>query len=465
MNRLFQRLSASLPALGFFVALAACAADAEPRESTSNPTPWEILTSLPPAISGNPGAVNAETGNGLLQSFTRLSPDTGVKFGGIWLGDYNILMSGGAQPGTSSWNSLLIASMTIDAQKLVGWKGADFGIQFLQFNGENTNGQAGSVQGYNGLPGLPPFDRSELYQVWYRQKLLDDRLIIRVGRSVPTYDFNNVSRPVTTQEGALEIPSVSGLLYTPIFVNPTMLGALPGYYNPANGLTVTVTPTRNSYINYGFYDGNLANGVQTGLTAPQFNGYYFHILEAGLSWVVADKYPGQFGAGVWYQTGVLSGPGTIRQNGTDGFYLFGGQRVWGRSAEGDPAITRDKDGKSKVVIPTEKKGQNSSVSVFYQFGVNNSETLPVNQYFGGGVTGFGLVPNRPADSIGFGMAWSWLNPNIFNRSSELMFQTYYQAHLYGGAFFQPTLSYIPTPGASSSLSGAWAMTLRFTLLF
>ena len=38
-------------------------------------------------------------------------------------------------------------------------------------------------------------------------------------------------------------------------------------------------------------------------------------------------------------------------------------------------------------------------------GVINSETLPANQYFGAGVTGFGLVPNRPADSMGFGMAW------------------------------------------------------------
>jgi porin len=63
------------------------------------------------------------------------------------------------------------------------------------------------------------------------------------------------------------------------------------------------------------------------------------------------------------------------------------------------------------------------------------------------------------------MAWSWLNPNLFDRSSELMFQAYYQAHLYAGAFFQPAVSYIPTPGASPSLKGVWALTFRFTLLF
>jgi len=424
-----------------------------------DPTTSDILNMKRAPVSGNPGAVNFSTGDGFLQSLTPLKPGTGITFGGIWLSDYNILMSGGAQPGTSSWNSLLIASMQLDAEKLVGWKGADFGIQFLQFNGQDTNGQAGSVQGYNGLPGLPPLDRSELYQVWFRQKLFDI-LVVRVGRTVPTYDFNNVTRPAPTRDQELKIPAVSGLLYTPIFVNPTMLGAMPGYYNSADGVTLTLTPTRHTYLNYGFYDGNLANGVQTGLVGPQFNGYYFHIWEAGLDWVLGENYPGQFGAGMWYQTGQLNGPGDISENGTGGFYLFGGQRVWGREAA-QPVVS-DKCGKSKISPAGE---QDASVSVFYQFGVNNSETLPVNQYFGAGVTGFGLVPRRPSDSVGFGMAWSWLNPNLFDRSSELMFQGYYQAHIYGGAFFQPTFSYIPTPGASSSLGGAWAMTLRFTLLF
>ena len=419
---------------------------------------------VPLAISGNPGAVNAHTGNGFLQGLTGPSKDTGISYGGIWLSDYNILMSGGAQPGASSWNSLLIASVQINAEKLLKWKGADFGVQFLQFNGQNTDGQAGSVQGYNGLPGVPPLNRSELYQAWYRQKLFDDRLIIRVGRTVPTYDFNNVCRPVTTQEGDLEIPSLSGLLYTPIFVNPTMLGALPGYYNSADGVTVTITPTKNSYVNYGFYDGNLANGVQTGLVGPQFNGYWFNILETGVDWIIAKKYPGQFGIGTWYQTGLLTGPGTITQNGTSGLYFFGGQRIWGRSAQPETS-TPQGDGKAKVILPAFSKTQNASVSMFYQYGVNNSQTLPINKYFGAGFTGFGLIPNRPADSLGVGTAWSWLNPNIFNRSSELMFQGYYQAHLYGGAFLQPTLSYIPTPGASASLPAAWAFTMRFTLLF
>ncbi|MGA2053002.1 MAG: carbohydrate porin, partial [Opitutales bacterium] len=197
------------------------------------------------------------------------------------------------------------------------------------------------------------------------------------------------------------------------------------------------------------------------LVGPQFNTYYFNIAEVGTDWVIADKYPGQFGAGAWYQSGTLTAPHGVTQDGTSGFYLFGGQRIWGRDAA--PAVTRVVNGQPQIVTPTH--GQNASVSVFYQFGINDSKTLLVTDYVGAGLTGFGLIPGRPEDSIGGGLGQSWLNKNVFNRSSQLMLQTYYQAHIYGGLFLQPTLSYIPTPAASNTYSAAWAFTMRLTFLF
>src|SRR6202035_2896637 len=120
---------------------------------------------------------------------------------------------------------------------------------------------------------------------------------------------------------------------------------------------------------------NVALGVQTGLTGPHFNGYYFNILEAGVDWVAAGRYPGQFGAGLWYQTGVLHGPHGISENGTGGFYLFGGPRIWGRSTE-----TPAPDGKN--ALSASEGPQKASISTFVQFGLNNSDTLQVKEYFG-----------------------------------------------------------------------------------
>jgi porin len=312
----------------------------------------------------------------------------------------------------------------------------------LQFNGQPTNQQAGSVQGYNSLPGPEPLNRSELYQLWWRQEVFDGKLILRIGKVVPTNDFNNVLRPVPVQDQHLAIPAVSGLLYTPVFIDPTLLGGMPGYYNSAYGITTTFAPTRNIYLSYGIYDGNIAHGVQTGLTGPHFNGYYFNVWEAGAAWEV-DGLPRSFGIGGWRQTGLLSGPHNITENGASGFYLFGSQRFW----RARPTL------------------DNSGISGFTQFGVNNSETLPIDEYFGLGLTEFGLVPNRTNDSAGVGLAWSSLNHNIFQRSSELMFQAYYQAHITDGAYFEPALSYIPTPGANPHLEAAWALTLRAIYLF
>lgn len=400
-------------------------------------------------ISANPAAIQDHTGSGAVQRFLLRQfgghNDHGIKFGGLWLGDCNWLIAGGEKPGAFSCNSALVLDNHIDLQKLTGWwKGGTFGAEFLQLNASPTNQQAGTVQGYNSTPGSDPLTRSELYELWIRQELFRGKLIVRVGKVTPTRDFGNVLRPVPTQDAASFIPAVSGLLYTPVFKNPTLYGASPGFYNSASGVTLNLAPQKWWYINYGAYDGNLARGVQTGIRGPTFNGYYFQIGEAGLVWRLGPNHlPGQAGAGLWHQTGVLTGPPGIQEDGTNGVYTFGSQRLWFRDSDRD----------------------NSGLSAFFQVGHNGSSTLPINQFVGGGITGFGLVPARPNDSAGIGVAWSELNPNIFKRSSELMLQSYYQARVGNGIYIQPTLTYIPTPGASPSLNSAWAATLRLTLIF
>ena len=86
---------------------------------------------------------------------------------------------------------------------------------------------------------------------------------------------------------------MSGLLYSTVFVNGSILGALPGYYNSGNGVTVNFTPTSKFYVNLGAYEGNLARGVQTGINPPEFNGYYFNIGEIGTNWTIGEgHHPG-----------------------------------------------------------------------------------------------------------------------------------------------------------------------------
>jgi len=182
------------------------------------------------------------------------------------------------------------------------------------------------VLGYIGLASSEPFNRSELLEAWWRQELFDKHLVIRVGKSNPAIDFQDVMRPVTNPHAERVISTVTSLLYGPIFVLPTLYESLPAFYETAYGITSTWIPSERFYVSYGVYDGNKARGVATGLTGPEFNGYYFHIAEAGTNWLLgAEQKPGFFSVGGWRQTVVAYYYGDVDPGTADlGFYGFNG---------------------------------------------------------------------------------------------------------------------------------------------
>ena len=397
-------------------------------------------------IAGNPGAVDVEPGTGELGRLIGFGPDSGVRLGGVLVSNGNYLASGGNSPGAASFNNLFVTGLDADLDKLIHVPDAMVGAALLQFDGQPTNKQAGVVTGYNSLQGAHPLDRTEFYELWWRQSLFADTVVVRFGKLVPTNDFGNVVRPVPVQDPSLKIPAVSGLLYTPIFVNPTILGFLPGYYNSAYGVTATLAPSKSWYLSLGTYDGNGARGVQTGLeTLPTFNGYRFQIGEIGAAWLLGSQgLPGAFAVGGWDQTGKLTlkkyPMGFITQDGAQGVYMFASQRLCS-GAGGD------------------------GVSGFIQFGVNDSRTtLFATRYFGLGLTGFGLIPGRPGDSLGAGLAWSELNQNRRYRADETLLQAYYQILVKSAFYLEPALT-LSTPGERSASQPALAFTLQSTILF
>lgn len=414
-----------------------------PSQPANNTAPVETSS-----ISSNPAAVNVTTGSGALQRYLEkklgIKDNHGISIQGAWIGDTNKLFSGGvvdAQDSTS--NSVGLLDLSIDMEKFNGWKGGTFSTQFLQQNAENTNGQAGIIQGYNSLPDIPPYSRSELYALWYRQALFNDTLFLRVGKTITTLDFNNVVKPVPLSQGDPNIPAVTSLIYTPIFINPAVDGIMPGYTNSAYGFTATYTPVKAWYLSYGIYNGSLASGKQTGLTGPSFNSPYFQVGETGSAWRLGkNRLPGTMGVGLWHQAGLIRQE-PLTETGATGGYLFGSQRLWYRHPGYDI----------------------SGISGFYQYGISNSTVLPMRQSIGAGLTAFGLVANRDYDSIGAGFSLAWLNQRITDRKREIMFQIYYQAKVIKNVYLEPVLSYIPNPGQSISLNPAFAGTLRAIVLF
>jgi len=414
-------------------------------EEPTDPSNYQNKKSLDvdTSVSSNPGTVNMLTGTGALgQYLFKLKKTSPIRIGAVLLSDGDFTLSKNVLAKRLSGNNVLTVGLNFDTEKCSSWKGGMFCVNFLQFNGMDSNGRVGSIQGFDGMSVLPPFTRSQLYQIWFRQEFFDKKFVIRIGKTIPTLDFNNILKPVPVQDVSRQIPSVSSLLYTPIFINTVNIGVLPGYYNSAYGITSNIALTSNYYISAGAFDGNLAKGRQTGLEGPHFNGYYLYIAETGVSWSAgAEKKPGIIAIGGWYQTGLLSIPNVVKQQGAQGIYLFGSQRLWFRN----PGI------------------DNSGISCFWQLGLNNSKILPMTRFLGLGFTAFSLT--RPSDSFGMGLAWSKLNKNLFARNSEFMLQIYYQAHLFANTFLEPIFTYIPNPGSEANLPQTCIFSMQLINLF
>ncbi len=412
-------------------------------ELSADPTPPDRHLQRPSASSGNPAATNKSPGVGLLGRLVDLDA-LGVRLGGIWMGEVSGALVGGLHQGSWRGQNLLVADATLDLERLVGWPGALAGGELLTHGGTAASSLTGDVQGFDGLDGGPPLDRTELYELWLRQSLFDGRVVLRLGKQVPSYDFAVVA-------------DVTPLVFTPVFAMPTMLGRAPGYPDSATGISVFAYPTTDLYAGFGFYDGRLgAKGIPTGNRSPDLDGDYFFIGEAGATWSLGgSRLPGGFGAGGWGQTGRLERFDGSVQDGTSGFFALVKQHLW---AEPDAA------------------GQ--GLVAYLVLGLADPEVQLAEAYVGGGLSWTGPIPGRGADSIATGFAWSDLSgeaerhamptpplPPGRVRPSELILQTTYQLVVTRNLFLQPTLSWIPHPGQSSGIPNALALTLRMGILF
>ena len=391
-----------------------------------------------------------------------LPDEWGLKLGGYFINEFTWVASGGVDPGATFANLAFGIHASLDTQKALRLPGGTLGIEFLEYTGGAVNNAAGSVQMFTTMDGPPPRTRQELMQLWWIQRLFDDKLIFQIGKMNPPGTFGTVTNPVIASEPHLQDVDISNLLFTSLGLNPTLFGRLPGYYNTAYGAAVRLTPTKDFYISYGIFDASAMEGVQTGIEcAPSFDGYYLHIGELGYSWRVGeDKKPGRFGIGGWYQSGNVYTPALTMENNTTGYYLFANQRLWYLHPERD----------------------NAGLISYFQFGHTGSEAQAVTTYLGAGLTGVRLIPGRPADIISIGTAWSWLNstpgagaffyPDVpsasYNlRNTEFMFQAVYQTTFFfplGRGFWSLTpvvgYTFIPNPGQRPDLPAASVFSLR-----
>jgi porin len=439
----------------------------------------------PKSIPANPNAFSGLISSQILQKSLGLPLDAPLQVGGEAAFVGNRLTSGGLKTFTDSGERWFGFNADLDMERLFPFAsipGGELYSSMIQYEGGRGLQYVGSVQGYDGVnawgAGKYGRDRLELYEVWWRQRLFDDRLIAKVGKINGAAEFAQVLNPPTIPQDPSRMAwTISDLLFSPAGYLPIFQGKLPVYANPAWGATVTVQPTPAVYGRYGFFDGNNAQGRETGpRLGPDLNENIFQIAEGSLSWELGEeRKAGRVAAGVWKQTGLLPtgmldlvNGGLLKEHDARGVYAVASQRLW-------------------YLTDTDSRG----LVGYAQFGYSPSQTSEVQHYLGGGLTALGLIPTRYADTISFGFAWSRLNqgpiagiafgavltppwgwtssPYAWEtrlNSTERMFQVAYRLNLVPGKIvLDAGYTAIPNPGYRPGIPWANVFTVRTFLVF
>ena len=231
-----------------------------------------------------------------------------------WLGKYGVTFAltetseylynarGGLNTG-GTYDGLTTATVQVDTKKAFGLQGGLFNVSALNIHGQNLS--ADNLGTLNTASGIEAQDTTRLWELWYQQSFLNNKVDVKVGQQSLDQEF------IGSQSAAL-------------FVN-TMFGwpALPSYDLPSGGpaypladlgvrvrgqLSPTVTalagvfdadplgnnPNNISGTNFNLHNGALYIGeLQYSLNQPG-DGEMVGAANTGL--------PGSYKVGFWYNT-------------------------------------------------------------------------------------------------------------------------------------------------------------------
>jgi porin len=428
------------------------ASDAPAAPETSD-HPSEELTA-PPSIQsslgsyGDPGGIRAALERrGIAYSFTYIGETFGVASGGQ--------RRGGIYEGR------LDGQLDADLDRVLGWKGATFHTNFYQIHGHGLSRYyLGHLLTTSGIEAL---SSTRLFELWIEQKLLDDKLAIRVGQLAADTEF------IVSQYGGLFVNATFGW---PAITGANLPNGGPAYPLATPGARVKWSATDQLTFMGAIFNGDPAGN---GPGDPQINnpsGLEFRLRDpAFLIGEAAYTYnQGKDGVGL---------PGTIKLGGWHHLGRFDHQRFAAPTPDAsalllaDPTssgIARRLRGNSGLyavfdqLLYREPGTEDQGLGMFARVSASPSDRNLISFYADGGLTYKGLFPNRPDDTVGVSLAYArissaargfdadtaFFNPDAFNpiRSSEALLEVTYQAQIVPGWTVQPDFQYVWRPGAN-----------------
>ncbi len=400
-----------MAALTAAIAAAPARADDAP---TGIPDP-SIATSLPRELA-DPGGVRAAFAS------------RGITFGINYIGEVLGTASGGFNQGTY-YDGRLEVAVSADMEKMLGWKGLTFFANGYQIHGESITGQdLGALMPVSYIEATPA---TRLFELWFEQKLLDDKLSIRFGQIAADSEF------ILSDGGGAFINGTWGW---PSITAANLPSGGPAYPLATPGVRVAFSPSDQVTIMGAVFNGDPAGSCES--DDPQVcnkHGFNFRVHDPVL--VMAEgafRYslgglPGTVKLGGWHQEGdsPLLFDDSVVKDSTHGLYAIIDQMIY-------------------------KVSEGKGVSFFSRVIGAPEDRSFVDMYWEAGLTFAGMVPSRPDDVLGIGFAHTGISDDASDRQIadgetvildyEALLEVSYTARIVPGFTIQPDFQYFWNPG-------------------
>lgn len=300
---------------------------------------------------------------------------------------------------------LFDAHVTIDAHAMGGPRGGTAFGQLMWRPGPNGSAILGDTQGFSNIDAEPLFGAGE---VWYEQRLFEERFRIKAGRVDANTEFATV-------------PVAADFLSSSMGYSPTI--AMPSYPTPAASVSVFVQPAPHFHVGAGLFNGSPGRGSMTHW------GSRFAVLEAKGSWSTHDRREGHASAGIWridrhaHEAGERAGAGT--------FF---------------------------TASQTLTMGATRSSAAFLQVGRSDAAS-PIRHHIGGGMTVTGPMERRRNDVVGAGVTWIRMG-EAFGGHTERAVELFYKVMPVRSLAIVPNVQHISESDRSAAPGRRLVFTLR-----
>lgn len=393
---------------------------------------------------------------------TRLE-EQGVKLGVGYVSELARNLSGGSEHLTRYADQWAF-STTLDLQKLAGWRGATFQFTMTDRNGRDLGADANIG---NNMLIQEVYGRGQtwhLTQLWVNQKLLDDRLELKLGRLTVGEDFASFSCEFQNLTFCGAQP---GNLVGSYWVNwPTSQWAARIKYHTSQQTyaQVGIYQVNPNYVNdsYARHNGwkpNNPSGTTGALVPLEF------------AWLPAFAgRPGSYKIGAWYNT----------SEGSDLYYDINHQP---RGITGAQPLQRSGQFGVYVNLQQQITGTNGGrgATLFLNFSQADRNTAQLDHQLAIGVQYAGPFQSRLRDSIGFAVGATHNNERFANYTAqnntrtgqdvvvghgyEYVTELYYAWSPVASVILRPNMQYIHHPGGTSRHGNAFVLGLKSSITF